>query len=193
MRIENVATSGILVLLSSMFMQGGSPQTAAKTIYLLEDAEHQQWCAFSSESGWKSQVNSLSAMRVATVDYVNDHISVVHITEEDETGDWIVYDHYSFDKSGALQKLKRTMNILPGNRSEEQVFLVQDGKTIKQSTISRDLSTGKPTAPSNDWLPDVPIITSVQAFPFSSLIGSKRLEIWSKGKACIHVRADGGT
>jgi hypothetical protein len=122
---------------------------------------------------------------VGTVDFWNSHVSAVSLTEEDDAGDWIVYDRYSLDGSGAIRTLDRTINILPGDRSEREVFLINGGKANKRSTASLRLSTGKPIPPSKDWIPDVPVVTNVKEFPFWSLIDSKSLEVWSKGRACI--------
>ena len=187
MRIRITGLLAILALFGCVFAKAEPPKSAKK-IYLLADTEHQQWCAFSSEATWKSEVKSLSSMRVTTVDYVDGRVTTIRVTEEDETGDWIVYDHYSLDESGMLRKLKRTINVLPGDRSEEQVFLIQGEKSRKQSSTSRTLSTGKPISPSKDWLPEVPIVTSLHVFPFSPLLDAEKLdEIRSKGKACVRV------
>jgi len=178
--------SFVVLLLGFLLGPGGLAQSESKKkLYLLEDTAGRRWCGFGRESTWRAEVQSLSAMLVSTVEYLNGHIAVVSVTEEDETGDWIVYDRYSLDESGALRKLHRTISVLPGDRTQKEVFLIHDGRATKQSTSSLRLSTGKPTTPSQDWLPDVPVITNIQDFPFSPLIGSKRFEVWSKGRACI--------
>jgi hypothetical protein len=176
---------GVILLGCMLPASNGFAQAAnGKKLYLLQDAADRQWCAFGRESAWKSEVQSRSALLVATVEYAGSRISTVSVTDEDETGDWIVYDTYSLDGGGALRTLSRTINVLPGDRSQKEVFLMRNGRASRQSVTSLSLSTGKVATSAVDWLPSVPVITSVQAFPFSSLIGSKRFEAWSKGSVC---------
>jgi len=175
----------LLLLVGLLPIQGKAGQPVAKTLYLLEDNKHQQWCAFRDEREWKTEVESLSALVVATAEYVDGRLSAVDVTHQDEAGDWIVYDHYSLDQSGKISKLKRTINVLPGDRSENEVFLMLSGTPKKESAASRKLSTGEPASKADVWLPDVPITTRVEAFPFSSLIGSSGAE--SKAKSCVQV------
>jgi hypothetical protein len=160
-------------------------QHVAKTLYLLEDNKHAQWCAFHEEAEWKAEVESLSALVVATANYVDGRISAVNVTEQDEAGDWIVYDHYSLDQSGRISKLKRTINVLPGDRSEDEVFLMVSGAPKKEGAASRKLSTGEPVSGADAWLPDVPITTHIKAFPFFPLIASPGTE--PKAKSCVQV------
>ena len=186
MRIFSGVTTTLLFL-SLLPMQARPSQHVAKTLYLLEDGKHEQWCAFREEAEWKAEVESLTALVVATANYVDGRISAVNITQQDEAGDWIVYDHYSLDENGRILKLKRTINVLPGDRSEDQVFLIASGSPKKQSTAARRLSSGEPLSDSKEWLPDLPIATRIQEIPFFPLIGSQSLETWSKGKSCVSV------
>jgi hypothetical protein len=184
--------SGIAVtvfLLGLVPAECQSHQPVTKTLYLLQDEKNEQWCAFGDESEWKGEVNARSAMTVATVDYVNGSISAVSVTEQDEAGDWIVYDHYFFNESGAISKLKRTINVLPGDRGEDEVFLMAEGVARKQSIVIRKLSTGEPASTPSDWLPEVPIATRIEALPFFPLIGSQGLKAWPKGRYCIHTKS----
>jgi hypothetical protein len=186
MRIRNPFSLVLSLLVTCLLASDGRPQSESKrTLYVLEDRVGRQWCAYSEEAAWRNEVQSLSAMVVATVDYANGHISAVWVTEEGESGDWIVYDHYFVTDSGAICRLERTVNVLPGDRSEKGVFLIQNGRTTKQSTASLRLTTGKPIPPSDELLPNVPVVTNVNDFPFSSLIDKKGVEAWSMGKACV--------
>ena len=167
----------------------GIAQSAAKKIFALQDDEHQQWCAFTTESAWKSRVDALSAIRVATVEYLDDRPSTISITEEDEAGDWIVYDRYSLDRRGAIQKLSRTTNVLPGDRSVTEEFLIRNGKANKQATTYKSLSTGTAAVgPGTARLPDVPVLTSVQPFPLVSLLEKGRSELLAKGTVCAQIK-----
>ena len=187
MRRKDLTSLPVLFLLSLTVTRAGIAQTAVRRLYVLEDIEHQQWCGFTRRSVWHTAVNKTSALRVGTVTYVGDRISVIRVTEEGESGDWVVYDRYFFDRSGMLRTLTRTINVLPGDRSVKQVFAIHDGLAKQQSTTSLQLSTAQPVAPSEDWFPDIPVITEVRAFPFAPLIGNRRFAVSSKGRMCVTV------
>ena len=147
----------------------------SEKVYLLEDASNQEWCIYTNEREWKADVELRGAMKVATVDQVNGRITWIRVTEQDETGDWIVYDTYSLDANARMSRIKRTANILPGDRSEERIFLVRAGRAVGESSATRRLGTGEPFRAAENWLPNVPIVTSVEALPFSPLIEAERL------------------
>jgi len=174
------------LLVTCLLASDGRPQSESeRSLYVLEDRVGRQWCAYREESVWRKDVQALSALVVATVNYANGNVSAVWVTEEGESGDWIVYDHYFVADSGAICRLERTSNVLPGDRSEKEVFLIQGGRATKQSMASVRLSTGEPIPPSDDLVPTVPVVTNVTDFPFSSLIDKKGVEAWSMDKTCV--------
>jgi len=185
MRGPTAILTGVLFLLSVVVVNAALAQSTGKRLFLVEDAEHHRWCAYRSESEWTSEVKSLTAMIVGMLEYSGDHV-----TEEDEAGDWTVYDHYVIDDKGQISGLKRTINILPGDRSEDETYVMLDGKPKKQASNSRRLSTKEalPGQKEKVWLPDVPIITRVQDFPFVSLILQKHPEFSSNSKVCVPVK-----
>ena len=186
MRIMRILIAATLFL-GWAFAQSGENGMIGKTVYYLKDDSNKQWCGYTSESRFKAQIQALAARVVGDTEYADGRILTVHLFETDETGDWGVYDEYSASKSGELRGLKRTINILPEHVSEEQVFLIQNGKAIKQRSTFRDLDTGKPIQKSVDWFKAPPVVKGIDAFPFSALIGRKRIEVWSKGEVCIPV------
>lgn len=157
-----------------------------RRLFFLQDVQHKQWCAYESEPVWTSEVKRLGADSVATVDYADDRVSNIALSQQDETGDWMVSDHYAVNHKGELRKLKRIINILPGDRSEEELYMIADGKAKKQTHISRKLSTGKTLrAPEEVWLPQVPIVTRLQDFPFAALARDTRPDLWPESRKCI--------
>lgn len=164
-----------------VFAQGG-PNRA---IYFLKDDTHGQWCGYANESRMKAQVQPLQPSIVGKVQYTDRRVSAVRVTETDETGDWAVNDEYAFDGSGKLRALKRTIDILPEDASQEQLFVIMNGKVNLQRTVRHELRSGKPTQKHVDWFEPPPIITSLQNFPFSALIAGKRRTVWSTGEVCI--------
>ena len=169
-------------LLVSAFGQSGGGR---KVVYFLQDDVHTQWCGYSSETAFKAQVQPLRAMIVGKVDYTDSRPSTIQVTETDETGDWAVNDEYALDASGRVQALKRTINILPEDMSEQQAFVIRDGKADLQRSTYRELRSGKPTEKRVSWFEPPPVVTSVHAFPFSALITGKQQAVWASGRACV--------
>jgi hypothetical protein len=187
MRVLRHGSVALLLFLGFMPTEAKPGQHAVETLYLLKDRKHEQWCAFRDQRQWRASVDSLSASVVATADFVDGRISAVEVTEQDETGDWIVYDHYSLAENGRISKLKRTVNSLPSDRSDSEIFQIANGVAQKESTASRKLSNGEPVTRSTALYPDPPIVTSIQSFPFFPLLAATRLED-NSSKSCVHVR-----
>jgi hypothetical protein len=177
------------------FFSGGGPsrdvciragsEHVGKALYFLEDDAHGQWCGYASEAQFKAQVQPLRAMVVGRVDYTDGRVSKVGVTETDETGDWAVNDEYVINGAGKIQSLKRTINIIPENLAEDQFFLIENGKAVRQRAYSRDLRTGKPTQRSASWFEPPPIVKSLQAFPFSALIVGGQRPVQPDGAFCV--------
>lgn len=165
----------------------GFCQSVNKSVYLMEDDEHHQWCGYRTEIAWNSDIGAVSAQASAIVDYANDHIAFIRLTTVDwpGAGDWAVFDTYSLDPNGKLLGLKRAINVLPGDRSEHEEWLIQNGKATKQRSTTLSLETQKPAERSKTELPKVPIVTSLERFPFWPLIRDKVQEIAAMGKVCI--------
>ena len=184
MRLMPLSITAIL-LLGGAFAQSSANRPKGRVLYFLKDNTHRQWCGYGNESQFKAQIQSVGAMVVGRVDYTNGHVSAVHVTQADETGDWAVNDEYSLDDHEKIRTLKRTINIIPEDTSEEQLFLISNGKAIKRRSIYRELRTGKQTQKSVDWFESPPVITDLPAFDFSALVVGKRQAVWSNGEACV--------
>ena len=125
---------------------------------------------------------------MARLEYTQDHVSSIYVTNLDDpgAGDWTIFDLYSLDKSEKLRSIKRTINVIPGSINELEIWAIQNGKPVKQST--RDPVSLKPVKPTDEWIPNVPIFASVSAFPFWPLVHDRRQEILSRGSACITIQ-----
>ncbi len=78
-----------LAVAGAGWVRGHGP---SKKLFLLEDAANHQWCAYRDQSAWKIDVNSTTALNVSSIEFVGEKASVVNLTHEDETWDWILYD-----------------------------------------------------------------------------------------------------
>ncbi len=192
MQITLVTAFLILALLTPQGLTTDVGQrTTKKTVYLLQDAGNNRWCAFRSQAMWRSRVESLTANVTGNIDYVAGRVAEVGVSQADESGDWTVYDLYSVDETGKIRRLKRTINVLPGDRNVVQLFSIHNGQIRKLSSTSRVLSTMKLSKQPLPWLPDVPILASTGEFSFSSLLDSRKIK-WSDGEACVPSLPGGG-
>lgn len=172
-------------VLNLAFAQSAQDQKTGKTISFLKDDLGQQWCAYASESQFKAQIKERTAFVVGGADYADGRIVRVRVTETDETGDWTVSDDYSFDSDGNIESLKRVINILPEDSSEEQLFIIKNGKAVKQRSVRHKLRNLMARQKPVDGFQEPPVITSAANFPFADLIGGKREAVWSQGSVCL--------
>jgi hypothetical protein len=165
---RSIPVAAVVLFLSSVF---GQPTRTTATVYFLRDDSHGRWCGYRSESQLRDEARPLGGSPVVgEVDYVNGRVSAVRVSQTDETGDWVVNDEYVVGGNGKLERLKRTINIFPEDHSEEQVFLLSDGKATTQSDTHRELRTGKSTRDKVDWFTPPPVVRSLRAFPFFALV-----------------------
>jgi hypothetical protein len=178
--------NALALIFALTIFSSGEPSGAK--LYFLYDAGHEEWCLYSSQKTWETDVNALQAANVGSLEFENEHIMSVDVTTQDETGDWVVYDHYLLDTAGELRQDKRKINVLPGDRTVEETYLIQDGKTTKTSSSTKSLSSGKSLLTHEDWTPEVPVTKRVKDFPFVSLMRFTYHEVQSKGKVCTDIR-----
>lgn len=173
------------ILFAALLRQTAFPQTTTQKLFLLKDTSRHEWCAYGSESEWTDKVQAVNADVVGMVEFSESKISRVDVTRQDETGDWVVFDHYTVSNDGQIVKLSRTINVLPGDITVDEGYLIEGGKARKQSDTVRRLSTKEalPKGTTLDWLPRVPVTVRIEAFPFASLISANHAPI-GKEKAC---------
>ncbi len=164
------------------------PQTSrsseVKKIYFLRDDTDMRWCGYAGQLRYKAQATLLNPMVVGAADYDSGRIAKVRVTEEDESGDWVVYDEYTVSEGSKIRTLKRVINIIPEDNSEEQVFSMVDGKAVKQRSAHHELRSGKPTGHTVEWFESPSIITRPQMFPFWTLLNQSKA-VWANGEACV--------
>lgn len=159
-------------------------------IFLLEDTSNAQWCAYAKNTEWSAAVQDIGAMAVGELTYINSRLLRIDVTETDETGDWIVYDHYFLNDHEELVKLSRLINVAQGDRRFIQVFSIKDGRTKNIVTKERRSSASDLAVSSKpEWLPDVLIYTRKELFPFSGLF--HQLKLMKNGRLCVHISGSG--
>jgi hypothetical protein len=154
-------------------------------IYLLKNEATKKWCSFTREPEWRKAVENAGSMSVGTLTYAGRHLSQVDVSETDQTGDWTAYDHYFLNTKGEPSKLVRLINVLPGDTSVLQSFSITNSRATKTATTLRQLSTGRPATSAPDWIPELPIATRLELFPFNALL--KRSDSTMRGNRCVQV------
>ena len=178
-----------LLTISGTQIPDTSPKAAPASVFLVHDDPHKEWCAFTSESSWRSRVDSSEATTVGTLNYSDSRLISIDVTTDDEAGDWTVFDHYTVTKTGSLERLDRRANILPGRRSALETYALVDGKARLQSRETKDLTSGEKLTSGETWLPKVRIALRLTDFQFAPLAQTKYSEILSKGKVCAATRS----
>jgi len=151
---------------------------------LLADTATSRWCAYSNPVAWKAAAESAHALTSGVVEFKRGRVAVIKLVEDGESGDWLVYSTYMVDSAGAIRRLNRMINDLPTQSSLDQRFVIRNGRAILLSAKNHDLHTRKPTGPPSDWVPDLPIATTLQAFGFFPLIERDLNEVRSRGELC---------
>jgi hypothetical protein len=147
----------------------------------VKEGPSSQWCAYTSMALFESEAKRLRPLTVGEVTYRNAVISAIHIEESDESGDWGLSDDYDLDERGTVRTVKRALHVIPGDIDRDEVWIVKNGKAILQKRVIRE--GGKVTAHPDNWAPDVPVRTTLSAFPFASLV-RRREAIAGNGTAC---------
>ncbi len=178
----NVAIMSVAVTVAALAQIDSRCQSHPR-FYLLNDPVQHQWCIYQDESTWKKDVQDTRAMVVASV-VEDDDLTTIDVTEDDESGDWMVFDTYSFDGAGAPKSLKRVTNSLPEDLSDERVYAISDGTMALRSEVTRRLRTGQQVPSRDDWLPDVPIVARISDFPFAPLMNAQWFKTVSP-KICL--------
>jgi len=137
---------------------------------------------------WKADVDSLESMTVASLRFVDGHVSAIDFTETDETGDWIVYDRYTFEPSGRLLRLERRTNLATVDRGILETFVLKGDKVTRTNISQRSLRTDAPLPSKNVWTPNLPVRKAVGDFPFGQLVQRDLENLRTKGKVCSGIR-----
>ena len=160
----------LTVAILAMQVMAGPRATATR--FLLQHPETQTWSVYGNEKEWRTAVDSTAAQEVGTVTYTKGRISQVVLTVAAESGDWIVIDNYSVAPSGAFVSLSRTIKIQAADLKVEHVYKYPNGQPMLRTQVSRSLKTGRRVRASDEWLPEIPVVSHFRAFPFARLLDS---------------------
>lgn len=137
-------------------------------IYLVHVGD--RWCSYLDESEQQAEVARANALDVAVVHFTAHGMDRIAVTEETESGDWIVYDQYSIGADGQPVALLREVRIAEGGRVR-QSFRIKAGRAVLVRHIEVNPRTGKETkGPLKKWLPDIPVATTLSSLDFQPLL-----------------------
>src|SRR5690242_8452521 len=160
-----------LVILISCYCDDLLARTdgSATKLYLLHDSDHRQWCAYTQETNWKTDVEKLAARTVATVEIDGRQINTIHVSRSDKSGDWLIVDSYRVDRFRQLKQLKRETKVIPEDLNDEKFYSRKGQRLLLDRAVTKSLSTGQLTSKAG-WKPYVPIVNQIKDFPFAPLL-----------------------
>lgn len=96
----------------------------------------------------------------------------VYTTSTSESGDWVQFVNYWFEKSGQLVKLERDLRTFSGNvQIIETIYFNCSGKEIKRTRKTLDLETKQPATPGPEFIDRTYVIyKTIQRIPFYHLV-----------------------
>ena len=162
---------------ASLLAQVGAKVPDLK-IYVFGDSDD-RYCAFSRADRWNSEMKTHAASETGTLTYSNGSLATIQLQYVDESGDWSVNETYRLDATKQLISLSRTVSVRDGD--EHESWLIKNGKAIRQPSAKQ--------SPALDFVPDLPVVTQLNGFPFWELVRDHEREIRSTGTACT---AEGG-
>lgn len=159
--------------------RAAAPESGSYSVLLREDG--QTWCAFRDAATFQAEVEKLKPTDSARVTFSAEKLTELTYQIEAESGDWIVVDQYT-PQDGSTD-LRRANLLAQDNRQVIQEATIRGGKADPFRLISVSTLDGKKAEPSpNADLPDVPVQTSLDAFPFVRLVVELRNQ--SVGQLC---------
>jgi len=167
----------IIFILTAQCASASQTGTAKKVIYLLRNDETKEWCGFATESPWRAAIALTNPDITGGVEFKNDRIASVQLSTTDFTADWSVYDNYAVNNDGTLQRLTRDISFQNEKVREEWGFV--GGKAVRRKP---------PVSQPAETQFRMPVITSLEAFPFWFLVKNHQREIFTKGKVCTPAK-----
>jgi len=162
----------------------------SSSVFLLKDDTNHQWCAYASKAAWQSRVDDITARTVAGAEYDDGQLVKLDVSENDESGDWLVSDHYTVDREKRLVQLQRSIEVIPDRAIKEERYSIKNGRLTKDSSVVRSMSNNEIVAAPDLSTPSLRVATRVSDFGFASLIGDRKHleEVLNAGSKCIQAK-----
>ena len=187
-----------------------SAQGSKSTVYWLEDpmwtpvqdsnskqstdalqmGRERRWCAYANEAAWESATRDLNPMETGNVEYSGNVISVIHLEESDESGDWVAADEYALDTDGHVLTLHRQFRFFPESISVDETWSVANGKMKLAKRVTNDSEVAKNPGDLPFDLDHLPRFASLKEFRFVDFLTRRRQSIAFQGNACEKAIAE---
>ena len=167
-----------VVLVAAMI---GGAEAAPVSRYALYDSRTNEWCSDYTRVRFEAAVQKRQALQVVSLTSENGNPTKLDVTEEGESGDWLVYDTYRFDKTGSLVSANRIINDVSSQEQVVESYAIQNGRARKTSSRLNDLS-GKPKPGKPEWTPEIAILTDYVRTPYYQLLHGPAQERCIKAK-----------
>ena len=169
--------SAVILLAGNCLGQLGSRTAADYKLYVLHNSyADEQWCAYRDLSTFKTEIETRRSPEVGTLAFTGGTLATVNLNSQGEGGDWRVDETYQLDGRDRLIALSRTISLRDGDAQE--AWLIKNGKAVKQPSTR--------PAPNLEFVPDLPVVTDVKAFPFWPLVRTTSRRFRSAGMACLY-------
>ena len=177
--------TGILVMAAALPTQSSSSSVGDTKLYVLHDPAKDVWCGYDDASRWRKDIDSVMALEVANVEYIDKHPRRISLTTEDppEAGDWMIDDTYTLNEVGEVLSLKRETRVLPGDARRIEKFERLHGKVVRTSVSTNSLTSGHPIDSKQITFPSYSVSSSVSKFPFSELLNSQ--DVSEQNRLCV--------
>ena len=173
-----------------------SAQARPEKVFLLQDADKKEWCAYTDQKRWESERDARNWVTVGAVDFDKGKVIRVFLTVPSERGDWVVSDEYLVNETGAMETVTRFTDDTKGGFYEKSVYFIEDTQAV---LMSRDYKTNQDEALPKDpdatqgetshtyrghVLPDLRVWLHLADFPFGHFLEKDHTELWASGRTC---------
>ncbi|MFM2125684.1 MAG: hypothetical protein RL328_2135 [Acidobacteriota bacterium] len=165
-------------------------------VFLLEDADKHEWCAYTDHQRWETEREARNWVSVGAVDFDKGNVIRVFLTVPADSGEWVVSDEYAVNDSSVIETVTRYVDHTKGGFFEKSVYFVEETQAV---LISRDYKTpdetdlpkdpdAKQSETSHTYrghvLPDLKVWLHLMDFPFSEFLQKDHTEVWRTGRTC---------
>ena len=134
--------------------------------------EKPKWRKFDSEKTFEKFRENVEVYTIAYVWRKRNKIVEANFTFSSGSGDWAHYVFYSFREDGTIAKIKAELRTFYGHIIViRNLYFDRNGNQIKKTIQYRDLETGKPKTPNDDFIDEkINIYKTTKKLPFIKLL-----------------------
>lgn len=156
-----------------------------RSYWLLAQGQTHEWCGYTDPNRFNADAARLKPSESAIVTYVLGRLTQVVHQSISPGGDWTVLDKYTPSKGGLM--LQRIVALARQDLQVTQGATIQNGRAGPLSVQGVTTLQGQRTStPVPAALPQVPVLTNIDAAPFMLVVTEMRHE--SSPSVCRRVQ-----